>query len=119
MVRDLVTSCGKQVQIEIVGKETELDKSLLEAIKDPLTHLVLATAVADRSDDCPHAVARTVDEAIVNAWNHQRECLGERVTQRPFCEAWNISRPKLAALVGASNGTNPHETESEPPPDTP
>jgi two-component system chemotaxis sensor kinase CheA len=40
VVRDLVTSCGKQVQIEIVGKETELDKSLLEAIKDPLTHLV-------------------------------------------------------------------------------
>ena len=40
VVRDLVTMCGKQVQIELVGKETELDKSLLEAIKDPLTHVV-------------------------------------------------------------------------------
>ena len=31
---------GKQVLIEMEGKETELDRSLLEAIKDPLTHIV-------------------------------------------------------------------------------
>src|SRR5438132_1620186 len=31
---------ASQVQIEMEGKETELDKSLLEAIKDPLTHIV-------------------------------------------------------------------------------
>jgi two-component system chemotaxis sensor kinase CheA len=40
VVRDVAMSCGKQVQIEMEGKETELDKSLLEAIKDPLTHIV-------------------------------------------------------------------------------
>jgi len=40
LVRDLATSCGKQVRIEMEGKETELDKTLVEAIKDPLTHLV-------------------------------------------------------------------------------
>ena len=40
VVRDLATSCGKQVHIEMEGKETELDKTLIEAIKDPLTHLV-------------------------------------------------------------------------------
>ena len=40
IVRDLATACGKQIQIEMEGKETELDKSLLEAIKDPLTHIV-------------------------------------------------------------------------------
>ena len=39
-VRDLAVSCGKQVRLEMEGKETELDKSLLEAIKDPLTHIV-------------------------------------------------------------------------------
>ena len=33
-------SCGKQVQIELEGKETELDKAVIAAIKDPLTHLV-------------------------------------------------------------------------------
>ena len=38
MVRDLSKSCGKQVRIEFSGQDTGLDKSLLEAIKDPLTH---------------------------------------------------------------------------------
>ena len=40
VVRDVATARGKQVLIEMVGKETELDRSLLEAIKDPLTHIV-------------------------------------------------------------------------------
>ena len=40
VVRDLALSCGKEVRIEMEGKETELDKTLIEAIKDPLTHLV-------------------------------------------------------------------------------
>jgi two-component system chemotaxis sensor kinase CheA len=40
LVRDLSQSCGKQVRLAMVGKETELDRSLLEAVKDPLTHLV-------------------------------------------------------------------------------
>jgi two-component system chemotaxis sensor kinase CheA len=39
-VRDVALSCGKQVAIEMEGKETELDKTIVEAIKDPLTHLV-------------------------------------------------------------------------------
>jgi two-component system, chemotaxis family, sensor kinase CheA len=40
VVRDLGAACGKQVRLEMVGRETELDRTLLEAVKDPLTHLV-------------------------------------------------------------------------------
>ena len=40
MVRDLAQTCGREVRIEFFGQETGLDKSLLEAIKDPLTHAV-------------------------------------------------------------------------------
>jgi two-component system chemotaxis sensor kinase CheA len=40
MVRDLARTCGRDVRIEFTGQETGLDKSLLEAIKDPLTHAV-------------------------------------------------------------------------------
>lgn len=40
VVRDLAVSCQKQVRIEMSGKETELDRTILEAIKDPLTHVV-------------------------------------------------------------------------------
>ncbi len=43
LVRDLAVICEKQVRIEMEGKETELDKTIIEAIKDPLTHLVRNT----------------------------------------------------------------------------
>ena len=39
VVRDLAASCGKEVRLEMEGKETELDKTIIEAIKDPLTTL--------------------------------------------------------------------------------
>jgi two-component system chemotaxis sensor kinase CheA len=40
MVRDLARTCGRSVRVEFTGQDTGLDKSLLEAIKDPLTHAV-------------------------------------------------------------------------------
>jgi two-component system chemotaxis sensor kinase CheA len=40
IVRDVSQLLGRKVRLEMEGQETELDKSLLEAIKDPLTHAV-------------------------------------------------------------------------------
>jgi two-component system, chemotaxis family, sensor kinase CheA len=40
VIRDLAIASGKQVQVEMLGVDTEIDKSIIEAIKDPLTHLV-------------------------------------------------------------------------------
>lgn len=40
IVRDIAVNCGKQVRVEMEGKETELDKTVIEAIKDPLTHVI-------------------------------------------------------------------------------
>jgi two-component system chemotaxis sensor kinase CheA len=40
VVRDLATSFGKQIHLEMEGADTELDKTIIEAIKDPLTHIV-------------------------------------------------------------------------------
>ncbi|HET9626470.1 MAG TPA: chemotaxis protein CheA, partial [Kofleriaceae bacterium] len=40
VVRDLARSCEKRVELVMEGETTELDKTLIEAIKDPLTHLV-------------------------------------------------------------------------------
>jgi two-component system chemotaxis sensor kinase CheA len=40
IVRDLALACGKQVRIELEGQETELDRTIVEAIRDPLTHMV-------------------------------------------------------------------------------
>ena len=40
IVRDLSEALGRRVRLQVEGQDTELDKSLLEAIKDPLTHAV-------------------------------------------------------------------------------
>jgi two-component system chemotaxis sensor kinase CheA len=40
IVRDLSNVTGKLVRLEMEGAQTELDKTIIEAIKDPLTHIV-------------------------------------------------------------------------------
>src|SRR5581483_812678 len=40
IVRDLSIELGKQISLTMEGADTELDRTILEAIKDPLTHLV-------------------------------------------------------------------------------
>jgi two-component system chemotaxis sensor kinase CheA len=40
VIRDLAAECGKKIHLEMEGAETELDKTIIEAIKDPLTHIV-------------------------------------------------------------------------------
>jgi two-component system, chemotaxis family, sensor kinase CheA len=40
MVRDVARECGKDVQLVLNGQDTDLDKGLLDAIAEPLTHLV-------------------------------------------------------------------------------
>lgn len=40
LVRDLAAECGKEVELVLEGEDTELDKSIIEEIADPLVHLV-------------------------------------------------------------------------------
>jgi len=40
LVRDLCAACGKEADLQIEGGETELDKSLIETLHDPLTHVI-------------------------------------------------------------------------------
>jgi two-component system chemotaxis sensor kinase CheA len=71
VVRDIAMGCGKQVQVEMEGKETELDKSLLEAIKDPLTHIV--------RNSIDHGIERP----------EQRAAKGKRAEGRLTLRAWH------------------------------
>ena len=48
MVRDLSRELGKQIELEISGEETELDKSIVEEIGDPLVHII--------RNSCDHGV---------------------------------------------------------------
>jgi two-component system chemotaxis sensor kinase CheA len=40
IVRDVSATCGKQVELSVDGADTELDRTLIEKIRDPLTHLI-------------------------------------------------------------------------------
>jgi two-component system chemotaxis sensor kinase CheA len=71
VVRDLATSCGKRIRVEMEGKETELDKTLIEAIKDPLTHIVRNSA--------DHGIERP----------EQREAQGKPAEGRLFLRAYH------------------------------
>ncbi len=55
IVRDLARSTGKKVNLRIEGADTELDRSIIEAIKDPLTHLV-RNAIDHGIEDPDHRV---------------------------------------------------------------
>jgi two-component system chemotaxis sensor kinase CheA len=48
VVRDMAVSLGKQIQLKMDGADTELDRTIIEAIKDPLIHLV--------RNSCDHGV---------------------------------------------------------------
>ncbi|HET7328539.1 MAG TPA: chemotaxis protein CheA [Nocardioidaceae bacterium] len=51
VVRDLSVTLGKAVDLRMEGRHTELDKTILEAVRDPLTHLV-RNAVDHGIEDC-------------------------------------------------------------------
>ncbi len=44
IVRDLAIETGKQIELKMIGAETELDRQILEMIRDPLTHMVRNSA---------------------------------------------------------------------------
>ena len=44
IVRDLAKDLGKQIELDMVGADTELDRQVLDLIKDPLTHMVRNSA---------------------------------------------------------------------------
>jgi two-component system chemotaxis sensor kinase CheA len=40
LIRDLLKKSGKVVNLRIEGKETEIDRSMVDAIYDPLVHMI-------------------------------------------------------------------------------
>ncbi len=72
LVRDLALSCGKLVRIEFSGQETGLDKSLLEAIKDPLTHAVRNAVDHGIEDPAMRVAAGKPPEGVVHLRAHQQ-----------------------------------------------
>jgi len=63
---------------------------------------------------CPHGMASTVGEAVVTAFLHGRDCLGQAPSQRQLAASFGLPRTKVAELVGNSNGQQPPGTTEVP-----
>ncbi|HEY2012985.1 MAG TPA: chemotaxis protein CheA, partial [Bryobacteraceae bacterium] len=57
VVRDMAVALGKQIRLEMDGAETELDRTIIEAIKDPLMHLIRNSC--DHGIESPEVRAHT------------------------------------------------------------
>jgi two-component system chemotaxis sensor kinase CheA len=76
LVRDLSRKAGKQVELELFGEETELDRNIVEDLADPLMHMV--------RNSVDHGI-ETPDERIRNG-----KAAGARVTLRAGHQAGQI-----------------------------
>jgi len=56
MLRDLAKGSGKKIELQMVGEDTEIDKSLIEELSDPLIHLIRNSA--DHGIELPDVRAR-------------------------------------------------------------
>ncbi len=73
ILRDLSHKLGKEIDLKIYGKEVELDRSIIEALSDPLTHLIRNTAdhgiesATERVDNGKPAVGKVILRAYHEA----------------------------------------------------
>jgi two-component system chemotaxis sensor kinase CheA len=73
LVRDVASKCGKKVELFTAGEETELDRSVIEEISDPLVH-ILRNAVDHGIESPEERLAAGKPEAgsiWVTAWNQE------------------------------------------------
>ncbi|HJX07635.1 MAG TPA: chemotaxis protein CheA, partial [Actinomycetota bacterium] len=72
VVRDLAMALGKQVRVRTEGDDTELDRSIIEAIKDPLMHLVRNAVDHGIEDPAEReAAAKPAEGTIVIRASHE------------------------------------------------
>lgn len=63
LVRDLSATSGKKIQLEISGENTELDKTIIEQINDPLVHLI-RNAIDHGIESTEERIARNKPETV-------------------------------------------------------
>jgi two-component system chemotaxis sensor kinase CheA len=88
IVRDMCKRLDKEVQLQIIGEETEVDKNIIEHISDPLMHLI----------------RNAVDHGIENAID--RQSLGKSTTGTITIEAKNAGSDVLIIVSDDGKGLN-------------
>jgi two-component system, chemotaxis family, sensor kinase CheA len=114
MVRDVSRQCGREVELDISGQDTDLDKGILDAIAEPLTHLV-RNAVShgiEPAEERRKAGKKPQGVVRLNAYHH-----GNQVVVEVTDDGRGIDAQKIRAKAIELGMTTPEEaarmTEAE------
>ena len=114
MVRDVSRQCGREVELDISGQDTDLDKGILDAIAEPLTHLVRnAVSHGIEPPDERRKLGKTAQGTVrLNAYHH-----GNQVVVEVTDDGRGIDAQKIRAKAIELGLTTPEEaarmTEAE------
>lgn len=115
MIRDLAHRCGKQIDLEIQGEDTELDRTVLEAIDDPLIH-ILRNAVDHGIETPGERTARGKPErgkVILSAWHEENQVLIQVKDDGFGIDAENVRRSAIGkGLITAEAAAKLSEKEA-------
>lgn len=89
VVRDISVALNKKIRVEMEGKETELDKTIIEAIKDPLTHLV--------RNSCDHGIEMP----------EKRQAAGKNPEGRLLLRAYHEGGQVIMEIIDDGGGIDP------------
>ncbi len=114
MVRDVSRQCGREVELDVSGQDTDLDKGILDAIAEPLTHLV-RNAVShgiEPPEERRKLGKKTQGTIRLNAYHH-----GNQVVVEVTDDGRGIDAQKIRAKAIELGMTNAEEaarmTEAE------
>ena len=97
LVRDLSTKLGKQVDLNLVGKDTELDRTVVDALGDPLVHLV--RNALDHGLEAPD----------------EREAAGKPATGTLTISAQHAGGNVIITVADDGRGIDPRRVAARPP----
>ena len=109
LVRDLASKLGKEVELTLMGSSTELDKSLIERIIDPLTHLVRNSL--DHGVETPEVRIANGKEPTGNL-TLSAEHQGGNICIEVIDDGAGLNRERILAKA-ASQGMNVSENMSD------
>jgi two-component system chemotaxis sensor kinase CheA len=95
IVRDVARQCGREVDLELSGQETDLDKGILDAIAEPLTHLVR------------NAVSHGIEPA------EQRRSQGKPPRGKIRLNAYHQGNQVVVEIVDDGRGIDAHKIRSK------
>uniref|UniRef100_UPI000CF15C82 hybrid sensor histidine kinase/response regulator n=1 Tax=Helicobacter bizzozeronii TaxID=56877 RepID=UPI000CF15C82 len=95
MVRDLSRELGKSIELVIDGEETELDKSIVEEIGDPLIHII--------RNSCDHGIEKPED----------RKMLGKPEMGRVELSAYNEGNHIVIKITDDGTGLDPEKLKEK------